>query len=1134
MAFRTSELMVIIRGQNYLSNDLRRASASLRAFGDSAVAANTNVERVQRQIAKNTEKANALQRQMTAASGGNLLSRNVLAAQQEQRRLGFQSQRTGLLRREEQIQAQLLRGEATKLDLEKKLAAISGRGGFFINTTKGVAQLTASQTPEIAQAAKRLLANRTDLERIRLILAGMPEQWAAITAAENVANEAYAKQLGALDAGSAKIQVQRDLLRDQLLELQKLNTEELRRAELLDREEATMARLSRIQNAARTVAAVGRSAQFIGLVGTAALGATAISYAHFTSETTLAATQMANIAKKGFGDVQVKAELLNKTIEQLMTEFPATAKDMAGAAYTIFSSIPGLTTSGSTGIQKGLALLKEANRAAVAGGTDLATATDILVRTMNNFGGAGQSVNQILNRLFAIVRFGNLRFGEMQNIMNTITASALNAHQSLTDLSGAIVTLSLHTSSPRLAVGLARLLQIFQRGSFLAGLKTLGVTITDTSGKLLPLVTIMDRLTAAFPALQRGGVTAANFFKEITAAGGKGTGQSGTQGTIQALNTLTLLATHMKELHQSQSLVTKDNQEFARSYDALNQTAGVKWSIFTNMLRVTALKVGETVIPVFTRIGHRIGEMIHWFDNLSPHTRKMIGSFAAWGGIALLVGGTLLHLVGNLISFGLTIFKVLGPLGKFMKYLAALRLLGPIAVTIVISYVVAKAAHRFSKWLGGTAFGKFVGAGDRLPSQSDLYKLPPSMIDQLARAGMISSDMAQKALAYQSRNLYHLSGPQGITAAKKKAIDPLEKFLNDPKAFLNQAASLKKYQDNLAGLLNGTNSLLKKQAALAGQEANAVVAAQQKMADKITTMVQRLQSVFEQFYEANKTMFGGLFQGRTMQGPIGQVYSQLAQYNIAPPYKFLLQDLQSQNQDFESYRKSISALKKKGAPQAFIDELMATGPGGRLAVQTLSQGTKRQIAAYINEWKRGHGAIQKATSIDYDTQLREWQSYGKKTMLAILTGMKSQTGVLKHGFTKYVLDATLADSMRAWINREFPDLIKQAGQAAARKFEERHKARTAAQNKVLGSGPSTVVHSKVEHHHHQNVYAMAGGSLGAALRQARFEYEVGIKRIMGNPAMIGGANPAAAIGGPNGPSGPGGSGNYSGPKSGAW
>ena len=43
--------------------------------------------------------------------------------------------------------------------------------------------------------------------------------------------------------------------------------------------------------------AVGRVAQFAGLIGTAALGATAVGYAKFTSPTSLAATQMAKITR---------------------------------------------------------------------------------------------------------------------------------------------------------------------------------------------------------------------------------------------------------------------------------------------------------------------------------------------------------------------------------------------------------------------------------------------------------------------------------------------------------------------------------------------------------------------------------------------------------------------------------------------------------------------------------------------------------------------------------------------------------------------------------------------------------------------------------------------------------------------
>ena len=177
----------------------------------------------------------------------------------------------------------------------------------------------------------------------------------------------------------------------------------------------------------------------------------------------------------------------------MMTKFPATSADMATAAYNIFSSIPAL--SGPGGQQKGLALMVAANQAAVAGGTDLITSTDALIKVMNNFGSAGQSVNQIMNRMFAIVRFGNMHFKDFTSMLNQIAPMAATAGQSLNDLAGIMALTTLHMSAPQAATGIARLLQIVQTPSFVKGMEKMNLSILRPgTDKILPIQGVLAQI----------------------------------------------------------------------------------------------------------------------------------------------------------------------------------------------------------------------------------------------------------------------------------------------------------------------------------------------------------------------------------------------------------------------------------------------------------------------------------------------------------------------------------------------------------------------------------------------------------------------------------------------------------------
>jgi hypothetical protein len=70
---------------------------------------------------------------------------------------------------------------------------------------------------------------------------------------------------------------------------------------------------------------------------------------------------------------------LQSDIRDLMTQFPATADDLSKAAYDIYSST-------DVNFGKGRKALKLFAQAAVAGQTDVQTATDAGIVVLNNFG----------------------------------------------------------------------------------------------------------------------------------------------------------------------------------------------------------------------------------------------------------------------------------------------------------------------------------------------------------------------------------------------------------------------------------------------------------------------------------------------------------------------------------------------------------------------------------------------------------------------------------------------------------------------------------------------------------------------------------------------------------------------------
>jgi TP901 family phage tail tape measure protein len=443
------------------------------------------------------------------------------------------------------------------------------------------------------------------------------------------------------------------------------------------------ARWERFQVAGRTIAHLGRVAQLTGLVMAAGIGLAADAAAKFSTQVTLVATQTGK-AGSGINVVTRNAERLNQIILRQMPQSIATTEDLTSSTYDLFSSVDS-ARKGYLSLADGAKLLNLANKASIAGQTDLATAVESIIRPMNTFGFTAKQMPAVLNRMFAAVRFGQLTFGQFASTLQTTAPAAKAANQTFDTLSGTMAFLSRRLGDTRAAIGFARLTEIFGREKFVSGLKKFNVNITNAQGKLLQMPDIIDKLVTRFPKLQKGGVFLQQFFKNM----------SGTEGTIQARRAFVFLAQQLDQYSEMVDRVSKDNVEFDRSFQALNQTAGVKWAKFMNNLRALMLQFGAAAIPALLELVKPVQRLVEWFGNLDEETRGQIGRWAAYGAAILLVGGTLAAVVGTLVAAA----SALGGLG----------LLFPTLIVAALAFAAAARAIQ----------GDWSGVGDLLKSVFD-------------------------------------------------------------------------------------------------------------------------------------------------------------------------------------------------------------------------------------------------------------------------------------------------------------------------------------------------------------------------------------------------------------------------------
>lgn len=416
--------------------------------------------------------------------------------------------------------------------------------------------------------------------------------------------------------------------------------------------------------ASHAVGGLGRTLQFTGGAVVAGLGFAANAAAEFDSKMQLVGTQTG----RTFGDIQKTVDQIMPEVLKQMSKFPASADDMSTALYDIFSSLD-VTVKGGT------RLLSIMNKAAVGGQVDLATVTDATISVMNDYGVKVSGVTDVMQTMFAAVRFGRMTFSEFANSFGQVVAPLSAAGQSFDVLAGTMAFLTRKIpSTAKASVALSRAVEVLGREKFIEGVRKAGVEITNLHGKLLPLPTIVDRLTRAFPKLKTGGTFLQQFLKSM----------SGTEGTIQARRALTFLFQDVSGYHKILGQVIDDNREFGRSSKALSQSTGVQWKVFLNTLKSFWLLLGQAVIPAFVELSKPVKELVKWMGELDKQTREQIGRWLVFISVGAVVTGTFLSISAAILG----VAAVLAGIGANLLLFATVG--ATFAVMAAAAYLVMK------------------------------------------------------------------------------------------------------------------------------------------------------------------------------------------------------------------------------------------------------------------------------------------------------------------------------------------------------------------------------------------------------------------------------------------------------------
>jgi TP901 family phage tail tape measure protein len=696
----------IVARANQLFRQEERIKAQILGLDDKDYAATTRILQAQQRMVRTQEAIAGLRKGRVDISTGQFTqepgmarSQAVLRAQRAQTS-AMQAQLQRDLAAQRAAMARSGGGDAT---VANQRAAIAERR--FAEATEGarIAKQAVKELNVVEQDLRRteeiqlrqvneLRAARSNLAReeaqLRAQLAGTQDAWAQLSARERQVQASESQHIRLLE----DLQMRLRAVGAQELELAQqakiaAGQLELTNAQLAEvNAQMNRTNMERFTTGARAVTHFGRVMQMTGLITTAALGAMAIAAGHFVQESTLAATQ----SGMTFTQIQRNSTQVQQAVLKEMQQFPGASQDVTKSFYDILSSMD-VNTQGAN------RMMVAFQKTAVAGMAPLNDVVNAGITILNNFGKAAGTPDQAMNQLLATVRFGRLNVEQYTTSMNQLVPAFTNAGQSLLQMNSAFAELTRLMPSQRMAAtSLARLMELFGRPNFAQGAKQFGIIMRDSTGAMLPFNRIIRQFgTSMNPMivkLREGRVNAQSFFKQI----------SGTQGTVQAQRAFTELIRHSDELDKRMRQIHGDSYELTRSFNAMRRTPGVEWQVFVNTLKAAAIEIGFSVIPAFRRMGQFITPIVRGFNNLSPHTKRLIGDFAAFTAVGLLVGGTLLAVMGSL-TLMIVSLRTIGPyITKFTGGFAAaseeaglarvglLRFMGGLGLFIMAMPIAAK------------------------------------------------------------------------------------------------------------------------------------------------------------------------------------------------------------------------------------------------------------------------------------------------------------------------------------------------------------------------------------------------------------------------------------------------------------
>lgn len=389
--------------------------------------------------------------------------------------------------------------------------------------------------------------------------------------------------------------------------------------------ERHMARMGQnLQMISQTATAMGFAMTAAGVAAVIGISDAIKVAVEYERQVRSTATQISNFG----GNLDELADIGRRLAKEIAVPF----EEIQPALFDIFSSM-------DVNIPEAEKLLREFAKAAVAGGTDMQAVSRATIGLLNAFQRPVSDVNHLLDLQFKLVQLGIGTYEEWNQRIGLVTPSAVRAGQSIEVMVAALATSTrMGISAARSGTAVARAFDALSHPTTVKNLKALGVNVQDATGKFRPFNEVLGDFRAALMKLPEKD-RLAKILEVFKGAGGTIEARRFLQNMLLGAGNLEMFDKILDQTQDSAGAMDK-------AYTLMADSAASKTQLLKNQWMLLKESLGRSLQPAFAAFVGWLAKIIGKFNELSPHSQRIIAMFVALGAVFSTVAGVGLLIIG--------------------------------------------------------------------------------------------------------------------------------------------------------------------------------------------------------------------------------------------------------------------------------------------------------------------------------------------------------------------------------------------------------------------------------------------------------------------------------------------------------